>query len=182
MKYVKSFLISLIVLLGMSFSVQAQPLNFTFNNAMPVSVAPSNEFPGCRVIVTDYTFDVTMLGYNLPTTSCTQTNLLSDPGYLTIGQYGGGVGGTGEMVAPVGVTFTLNSIMIKGTGIRNNITFSTIDDQGNYSQILIKGYVGVKLFTSANLPGITVNNLVSFAVKTANNKAGFTAIQITDNR
>lgn len=182
MKYVRLFLMGLFVLLGMIMPVQAQPLNFTFNNSMPVSVAPRAEFAGCRVMVSDYTFDVTMLGYNLANTSCTQTNLLSDPGYLTIGQYGGGVGGLGEMVAPQGVTFTLESIMIKGTGLRNNITFSTVDDQGNYSQVFIKGYVGVKLFKSTNLPGVTMNNLVSLSIKTTNNRAAFTAVQITDSQ
>jgi len=86
----------------------ADPLTITFNNSLPVSKSSdSYNKPGCETSTQGYIFDVTMLGWNLSTSTCTATNLFSNPGYLTTGQYAPRSRGQFWMAHSAGATFAL---------------------------------------------------------------------------
>lgn len=161
---------------ALSFAAQAQPLNISFNNSLPVSV--SSTFPGCETKAYGYTFDVTMMGYNLPTTSCTATNLFQVANYITAGKAGAGtnVGSTFEMTAPQGVTFDLINFTVNDYGLKNTLRLDTVDSFGNFTTQLLPTYKGLHLYQIPNATG-----LVSATIHGTNNRIDITAIQIVDS-
>ena len=83
------------------------------NSKSPRKYSDSYNKPGCETSTQGYIFDVTMLGWNLSTSTCTATNLFSNPGYLTTGQYAPRSRGQFWMAHSAGATFALLGFKIK---------------------------------------------------------------------
>lgn len=164
------------LLLLFTTNVFANPVNIKFSNSLPVT--KSSFIPGCETSAYGYVFDVTMVGYKLPKTTCTATNLFSVPDYLTVGKAGTAttVGATLVMTAPAGTTFELIYFTINDYGLKNNLFVDVTDSLGRTTTQAIKTYAGNHLYQFSGL-----TDLVSVQVRSANNRFDITAIQIVEN-
>ena len=158
-----------------AFAASAQPLNISFNNSLPVG--RSAAYPGCETSAYGYTFDVTMLGYNLSKSTCTAANLFPITGYLTTGQMAPRGRGQLWMTAPAGTTFELVNFTIKNYSATNALYLDTTDAFGATNTTVLSPIgVGSKLYQFSGL-----TNLASMSIRSTNNRFDITAIQIVDS-
>lgn len=173
MKFLKAIVFW--VMLLSAFCAAAVDYDFKFNSSLPVSKSLVN--PGCHVDLSGYSFDATMMGWSSPVTTCTAANLLSNPGYLTAGQYGPGVGALIIVDAPQGVSFLPHSLILKNYSLRNNTYIDVIDDAGSVTSVFTKGFVGAKVIA---LPAI--QNAIELRVRSTNYRIDITDLIVSDSQ
>jgi len=150
----------------------ADPLTITFNNSLPVSKSSdSYNKPGCETSTQGYIFDVTMLGWNLSTSTCTATNLFSNPGYLTTGQYAPRSRGQFWMAHSAGATFALLGFKIKNYGTTNTLYLDTTDSAGITTTTVLPPSVTVVGFDPVTFPALT-----AVSIRSTNNRFDITNI------
>lgn len=149
----------------------ATPLTITFNSSLPISKSTDLTKPGCETSTQGYTFDATMLGWNLGKSTCTATNLFSNPGYLTTGQYAPRAAGQFWMTPPVGTTFALLGFKIKNYGTTNTLHLDTTDATGVVTTTVIAGSVSSITFTG-------LSNLTAVSIRSTNNRFDITNISV----
>jgi hypothetical protein len=154
----------------------AEPINITFNNSLPVTVSDPANFFGCHTSSYNYAFDVTMMGYNYNPSTCTQTNLFPNAGYLTAGQWGPRGPARMNMNAPAGVTFELVNFIVKNYGNVNTLYLDTTDSFGNVSTRVLKASIGAKLYSFSGL-----TDLVGYTLRSTNARFDITAITLVDS-
>jgi hypothetical protein len=154
----------------------ASPLDITFNKSLLVSRSTDQSKPGCEISTQGYLFDVTMLGWNLATSTCTANNLFSTLGYLTTGQRA--PKGTGQLwMTPViaGTTFSLAGITIKNYGSTNTLYLETITAEGTTTITVIAPSMKTVSF-DPTAPGFS--NLTEISIRSTNNRFDITNINV----
>jgi hypothetical protein len=159
----------LFALLYLPILAVANPLTITFNSSLPVSKSTDMTKPGCETYTQGYTFDVTMLGWNLSSSSCKVTNLFSNPSYLTTGQMAPRASGRFWMAPPVNTTFQLLGFKIKNYGTTNILYLDTTDSTGVITTTVLPASVTVVGFSG-------LSNLTAASIRSTNNRFDITNI------
>jgi hypothetical protein len=176
MKFIRNRVLFFANLMLLTSIVNAEPVNITFNNSLPVSVSDPAVNYGCHTSSFSYNFDVTMFGYNNPISSCTSANLFPISGFLTTGQYGPGGASSMIMTAPVGVTFDMKSFILQNYSSTSYLMVTGFDDLGNAVMTMtLKGFAGSHLYS---LPGFI--GLSSISIRNQKARFNITAINLVD--
>ncbi len=176
MKFTRHKVMLFISLMVLSFIANAEPVNITFNNSLPVGISDPAVNYGCHTSSYNYGFDVTMFGYNSLTSSCTSANLFPIAGYLTAGQYGPGGAAVMTMSSPAGVTFDLKSFILQNYSATSYLMVTGFDDLGNaVMTITLKGYAGSHLYSLTGFTGLS-----SISVRNQKARFNITAINLVD--
>ena len=176
MKLIQHRMLLAMSMTALSLIANAEPVNITFNNSLPVSISdPSVNF-GCHTSSFSYNFDVTMFGYNNSISTCTSANLFPIAGYLTAGQYGPGGASMMIMSAPVGVTFDMKSFILQNYSSTSYLMITGFDDVGNaVNTITLKGFAGSHLYPLSGFTGLT-----SISIRNQKARFNITAINLVD--
>jgi hypothetical protein len=154
----------------------AAPLTITFSKSLPVSKTTDQTKPGCETSTQGYIFDVTMTGWNLPTSTCTATNLFSNPGYLTAGQRAPRASAQTWM-SPViiGSKFSLVSLKIKNYSSTNTLYLDTITAEGTiYTTVIAPSITSIGFDPTAT----EFSNLTGISLRSTNNRFDITNIVV----
>jgi hypothetical protein len=154
----------------------ASPLTITFNKSLSVSKSTNQSKSGCEISTQGYLFDVTMLGWNLASSTCTANNLFPTSGYLTTGQRT--PKGSGQLwITPVlnGTKFSLASITIKNYGSTNTLYLETTTAEGTVTTTVIAPSMTTISF-DPTAPGFS--NLSEISIRSTNNRFDITKIDV----
>ena len=162
----------LFLLLFLSISAAfASTTTITFNSSLPITKSADITKPGCETYVDGFTFDVTMLGWNLSSSTCTATNLFSNPTYLTTGQMAPRARGQFWMTPPVGTTFQLLGFKIKNYGTTNSLYLDTTDSAGIVTTTVLPPSMTVVGFSG-------LIDLTAVSIRSTNNRFDITNIVV----
>lgn len=147
-----------------------QPI--TFSNTLPVSKSNDITKPGCQTSTSDYIFNVTMLGWNSPTSTCTSANVFPVQGYLTSGQRASrSFAQAWFQLTTVGKLFSLSGITFKNYGSGNILYVDTTKSDGTtYTTTIPASTVGITFNTT--LPEFS--SLASVSIRSTNNRFDIT--------
>lgn len=170
----KKLILALFLSVSTMASVMASASTITFSNTLPITKSTDAAKPGCQVSTQNYIFDVTMLGWNLSTSTCTKTNLFSNPGYITAGQRAARSYAQFWMTPVViGNTFSLSGFTIKNYSSSNILYLDSYAADGTVYTTVIP----------ASATSVTFNNtspefktLTSFSIRSTNNRFDVTNI------
>jgi hypothetical protein len=171
----------LFALLLLPVMATASPLTITFNKLLLVT--RNSPYGGCETSTQGYTFDVTMLGWNLSPSSCTATNLFptkiinTDNYYLTTGQRA--PRGAGQMwMTPTisGTTFSLLGFTIKNYGLSTNTLYldTTTTEGAVITTVIAPSTTSVTFDPAA--PGFS--GVTKLSIRSTNNRFDITNINI----
>lgn len=163
------------VLLGL-FSIVANATTVTFPNTVPITKSTDSSKPGCQVSTQGYIVDVSMLGWNSSPSTCTATNLFSNPGYITAGQRAARSYAQFWMTpVTVGGTFTLAGFTIKNYSTSNTIYLDTFAADGTvYTAVIPATTTSITFDTTL----AEFKNLLYFSIRSTNNRFAVTNVKV----
>jgi hypothetical protein len=153
----------------------ADPVTITFNNKLPITKSSDLTKPGCQTSTQGYFFNVTMAGWNSPSSTCTATNLFSNPGYVTAGQRAPR-GSAQTWISPInGSTFSFAGFKIKNYSSTNTLYVDTFSADGSvYTTVIPATMTSVTFEPTA----VEFSNLTSVSIHSTNNRFDVTNVMV----
>jgi hypothetical protein len=171
----KNLLFALLLLPVMAI---ASPLPITFDPSL--FVTKNSLYRGCEISTQGYTFDVTMLGWNLYSSTCTTTNLfpkINGTVYLRTGQIGTQKSAGQMWMTPTiqGSTFSLVGFTIQNYGSTNTLYLDTTTTEGHVITTVLPASTNSITFNPI-APGIS--GITGLSIRSTNNKFDITNISV----